>query len=135
MEVSSDMFLSILILLQNSLPCTENFYRYQKNFEKYVGADGEEGKPAGTDGTVKTIASPRMMSNSPLASLAKQHGINFNPSGTKNMMRFAANKEAGATDGAEENKAEGADGEINTGSLKSAKQVQADKKARAAEMA
>jgi len=135
MEVSSDMFLSILILLQNSLPCTENFYRYQKNFEKYVGADGEE-KPAGTDGTVKTIASPRMMSNSPLASLAKQHGINFNPSGTKNMMRFAANKEAGATEGAEENKGEeGKDGEFSTGTLKSAKQVQADKKARATEMA
>ena len=27
-EVTSEMFLSILILLQNSLPCTENFYRY-----------------------------------------------------------------------------------------------------------
>ena len=27
-EVTSEMFLSLLILLQNSLPCTENFYRY-----------------------------------------------------------------------------------------------------------
>ena len=27
-EMTSEMFLSILILLQNSLPCTENFYRY-----------------------------------------------------------------------------------------------------------
>ncbi len=44
MEVTSDMFLSLLILLQNSLPCTENFYRYQKNFEKYVNSEeGGEG--------------------------------------------------------------------------------------------
>ena len=27
-EMTSETFLSILILLQNSLPCTENFYRY-----------------------------------------------------------------------------------------------------------
>lgn len=79
------MFLSILILLQNSLPCTENFYRYQKNFEKYISADNsgdanDPNRPA-SGGKVKTIASPRVMSNSPLASLAKQQGINFNPQG------------------------------------------------------
>jgi len=82
MDVTSEMFLSLLILLQNSLPCTENFYRYQKNFEKYItqeGADNPKATPGGLDGQVRTIASPRMMSNSPLASLAKQHGINFNP--------------------------------------------------------
>jgi len=91
MEVTSEMFLSLLILLQNSLPCTENFYRYQKNFEKYITNDGGEGgDKANAGGQVKTIASPRVMSNSPLASLAKQHGINFNPSGTKNMLSFAA---------------------------------------------
>ena len=39
-EVTSEMFLSLLILLQNSLPCTENFYRYQKNFEKYISTEG-----------------------------------------------------------------------------------------------
>lgn len=84
-EVSSEMFLSVLILLQNSLPCTENFYRYQKNFERYIGADGQptetpaDGQPP-ANGQVKTIASPRLMSNlSPIASLAKQQGINFNP--------------------------------------------------------
>jgi hypothetical protein len=43
MELTSDMFLSLLILLQNSLPCTENFYRYQKNFEKYVNSETGEG--------------------------------------------------------------------------------------------
>ena len=35
-QVTSEMFLALLILLQNSLPCTENFYRYQKNFERYI---------------------------------------------------------------------------------------------------
>lgn len=90
------MFLSILILLQNSLPCTENFFRYQKNFEKYISTENEEGGNAsgenrpGSGGAKKTIASPRVMTNSPLASLAKQHGINFAPSGTKNMLKKAA---------------------------------------------
>ena len=51
MEVTSEMFLSIMILLQNSLPCTENFYRYQKNFEKYISNEGadEDGKENGGD--------------------------------------------------------------------------------------
>ena len=77
------MFLSILILLQNNLPCTENFYRYQKNFEKYINTEGQgagntpedstnqsdPSRPA-SGGKVKTIASPRVMTNSPIASLA-----------------------------------------------------------------
>ena len=127
-EVTSEMFLSLIILLQNSLPCTENFYRYQKNFEKYIsteGADAEKVRP-GLDGQVRTIASPRVMSNSPLASLAKQHGINFNPSGTKNMLSFAANK-GGAAAGAEESKGE--EGVVGV-QLRTAKQIQAEKKAR-----
>lgn len=112
MEVTSEMFLSVLILLQNSLPCTENFYRYQKNFEKYVSPDaagtedgnGEAGGEAGAGGKVKTIASPRMMSNSPLASLAKQHGINFAPTSQNKMLQHALNrpKDGGAEGAAEE---------------------------------
>lgn len=42
-EVSSEMFLSILTLLQTNLPCSENYYRYKNNYEKYVNND-EEGK-------------------------------------------------------------------------------------------
>lgn len=134
MEVTSEMFLSLLILLQNSLPCTENFYRYQKNFEKYIGNDGAEADRPGSGGQVKTIASPRVMTNSPLASLAKQHGINFNPSGTKNMLSYAA-KQGGVNAAAgEEAKEDGNNGEVNTANFRTAKQVQADKRARAAEM-
>ena len=104
-EVTSEMFLSVLILLQNSLPCTENFYRYQKNFEKYISTEGttpesstDPSRPA-SGGKSKLIASPRVMTNtnSPMNSLSKQLGINFNPSGTKNMLAFAANKTQGGT--------------------------------------
>ena len=99
------MFLSVLILLQNSLPCTENFYRYQKNFEKYISTEGttpenstDASRPA-SGGKSKLIASPRVMTNtnSPMNSLSKQLGINFNPSGTKNMLASAANKIQGGT--------------------------------------
>lgn len=122
-EVTSEMFLSIVILLQNSLPCTENFYRYQKNFEKYISTEGADGaadpnRPA-SGGKVKTIASPRVMSNSPLASLAKNIGINFNPSGTKGMLQFAANKPAG-TGAAEATEGIG-NGEVNVANFRSHK--------------
>ena len=29
---ASEMFLTIIILLQNSIPCTENYYRYKTNY-------------------------------------------------------------------------------------------------------
>jgi hypothetical protein len=59
-ELSSEMFLSILTLLQTNLPCSVNYFRYKNNYEKYVGDDG---KTAGDkQEVVKTIASPRLMS-------------------------------------------------------------------------
>jgi hypothetical protein len=127
MDVTSEMFLSIMILLQNSLPCTENFYRYQKNFEKYISTeDGGEAGAArpGSGGQVNTIASPRMMSNSPLASLAKQHGINFNPNSQKNMLQFAGKRgEAGTTTEPVANEGAGNNGEVNVANFMTAKGV------------
>lgn len=68
------------------------------------------------------------MSNSPINSIAKQVGINFNPSGTKNMLSYAAkiagNNAAAAGD-------ERKEGEFNITNIQSNKQVQADKKVRA----
>lgn len=76
-----------MILLQNSLPCTENFYRYQKNFEKYVNTGEQKTE------TKKVIASPgTIKSLSPVASLAKKEGVNFNPPSHKNLLRYAVNK-------------------------------------------
>jgi hypothetical protein len=68
-ELSSEMFLSILTLLQTSLPCSVNYYRYKSNYEKYVGEDKKEGD---VKEIIKTIASPRIMSKlSPVANLVK----------------------------------------------------------------
>ena len=61
-----------MILLQSSLPCSENFYRYKKNYEKFVnkGPKSHEGSPKSSQasGTMtdiqqkKTVASPKIMS-------------------------------------------------------------------------
>ena len=91
------MFLALMILLQNSLPCTENFYRYQKNFEKYVST--EETKEDENGGTAKEekkkiIASPKMISKlSPMASLARKEGVNFNPPSSGKLLQYAVNKQ------------------------------------------
>ena len=65
-EMSSEMFLSILTLLQTELPCSVNYYKYKNNYEKYVDGDQKEKKDV-----VKTIASPKLMSKlSPVANLS-----------------------------------------------------------------
>lgn len=67
-ELSSEMFLSILTLLQSNLPCSVNYYRYKNNYEKYVGEEKKDGDKPADQGVVKTIASPRLMSKlSPVA--------------------------------------------------------------------
>jgi len=65
-EITSEMFLSILTLLQTNLPCSVNYYRYKNNYEKYVGDDNSTG------GTIKQLSSPRIMSKlSPVSQLVK----------------------------------------------------------------
>jgi len=61
------MFLAILILLQTSMPCSVNFNRYKKNYEKYAAQPSTD---AAKPEEVKTIASPRLISKlSPLSSM------------------------------------------------------------------
>lgn len=62
-EVTSEMFLSLIILLQQKLPCSENFYRYKKNYEKYMttNKDGDAPKQE-TNEKPQLIASPRHIS-------------------------------------------------------------------------
>lgn len=59
---SSEMFLSLMVLIQSCLPCSENFYRYKHNYEKIKstqeGEDEEQIKPIEQK---KSIASPRYM--------------------------------------------------------------------------
>ena len=121
----SEMFLSIIVLLQNSLPCTENFMRYQKNFEKYMNPD--EKKEGEGETQIKEVISPRLLSNSPLNSLAKNHGINFQPPSQGALLQYAVNNSG------EEEKKGGEGGQMNLANMQTAKGVRAAKQARAAE--
>jgi hypothetical protein len=63
-----------MILLQSKLPCSQNFYRYQKNYEQFLGQDKsvDASKNPSGEGEIKMIASPRMMSKlSPINAFAK----------------------------------------------------------------
>ncbi len=55
-EVSSEMFLSVMVLIQTSLPCSENFYRYKKNYEKLMKTESSPTQTAN-----KKIASPKLL--------------------------------------------------------------------------
>lgn len=94
-EITSEMFLSILTLLQNNLPCSVNYYRYKNNYEKYVGDEGGDKDAKGEENvTVKTIASPRLMSKlSPVQQFVNQQGINVNPLSQKGLLKYAMNKD------------------------------------------
>jgi len=75
-DVSSEMFLSLLTLLQTNIPCSVNFYRYKTNYEKYL--DDSNGKKETV--TVKQLSSPQFMKRlSPIRDLANANGINLNP--------------------------------------------------------
>ncbi len=76
-------------MLQSSLPCSENFFRYKKNYEKFVGTG--EGTGAGSpksvsDGSsvsadtnksaIKTIASPKILTRaSPVNELCRRNNL------------------------------------------------------------
>lgn len=76
-----------MILLQSSLPCSENFYRYKKNYERFVsqGAKSNEGSPRSKSDAEKAgvkrkmIASPKIMSKlSPINTLITRTSFNVN---------------------------------------------------------
>lgn len=93
-EMSSEMFLSILTLLQTNMPCSVNYYRYKNNYEKYVGEDGKKPPKEGEDdgSVIKSIASPRLMSKlSPISQFVKNQGINVNPMSQKGLLKYAMN--------------------------------------------
>lgn len=128
-EISSEMFLSILTLLQSSLPCSVNFYRYKNNYEKYVG---DEGKQEENKDNIKTIASPRLMSKlSPVANLVQNQNINVNPISQKGLLKYAMKQdkqEAAAKDSDESED----DGDFSK--FESRKARKAEKEARAKQL-
>ena len=42
-EISSDMLLSILNLFREKLPCSENFWRYKRNYELHMQNSSPKG--------------------------------------------------------------------------------------------
>ena len=77
-----------MILLQSSLPCSENFFRYKKNYEKFVGTGEQAGSPKSVSdassvadssrSVIKTIASPKILTKaSPVNDLARRAGMNL----------------------------------------------------------
>lgn len=62
------MFLSIMALLQTNLPCSANFTRYKKNYEKFSDADKKPGAEEPEDDNIRLLASPKVMRKlSPIA--------------------------------------------------------------------
>ena len=41
-EFSSEMLLTIMSVLQDSLPCSENFFRFQSNYDKFMQHKAQE---------------------------------------------------------------------------------------------
>lgn len=66
-EETSDMLVPVLALLREKLPCSETFYKYQREFEAKEGVKTTD-KPKKT----KTIASPRILKS--LSPLARRSG-------------------------------------------------------------
>lgn len=49
-EIASDTLLSVLNLFRQKLPCSENFWRYKRNYELHMsGLEKEEQKTNGSD--------------------------------------------------------------------------------------
>ena len=92
------MFLSIMLLLQSSIPCSENFNRYKRNYEKYLISNPDAKNKTRTEIEVRMIASPRLMSKlKPFDSMNLVGGsspdqLNFNPDSQKVLLQMAANK-------------------------------------------
>ena len=70
-EISSDTVLAILGLFRERLPCSENFWRYKRNYDLHMKIVQPQGAGSVRDGdsqsvmsagssTTKRIASPKM---------------------------------------------------------------------------
>lgn len=79
--ISSDMLVTVLTLLRDKLPCSENFYHHQEEFEKQLSQSSEGLRKKKKDLTIdtKSIPSPTVLKSlSPLArnSTLKEGGGN-----------------------------------------------------------
>lgn len=72
-NITSDMLVTVLTLLRDKLPCTETFYKYQRDFETKIGKTSTSSE--GGYKKQKSIASPRILKT--LSPLAKQASMNL----------------------------------------------------------
>jgi hypothetical protein len=99
------MFLSIMLVLQSSIPCSENFNRYKRNYEKYLTSNPDSKDKPRSEVEVRMIASPRLMSklkpfdNMNLVGGSSPDQLNFNPESQKILLQMAANRKADVTQG------------------------------------
>ena len=85
-NVSSEMFLSIITILQTNLPCATNYFRYKTNYEQAVHGDA----PPREKASIKKIASPRLMSKlSPVSQFIAGQGLNVNPVSQQHLLKYA----------------------------------------------
>ena len=47
-EIASDSLLSVLNIFREKLPCSENFWRYKRNYELHMQSQQEEKKDGST---------------------------------------------------------------------------------------
>lgn len=59
---SSEMFLSLMLLIQSSMPCSENFNRYKSNYNKFLTENPDKKSQAQGSDAARLIASPKLMS-------------------------------------------------------------------------
>jgi hypothetical protein len=102
-EIASDTLLSVLNLFREKLPCSENFWRYKRNYEIHMGQrvlTEEEKKnerdrsPNGGEIQKKTLASPKMTNVKPLSpylAAANRQRLGGVPSANP-LMRYSMNK-------------------------------------------
>jgi len=137
MNDSSELFLSVLLLLQSSMPCSENFNRYKNNYEKYLSANPEAANKPKSEQEVRMIASPRLMSKlNPISQMnLDPTAVNLNPDSQKLLLKHASQQPI-TQKLTESNDAEEGSStqEVAISNFKSNKLSQINKKQRADEM-
>lgn len=133
-EVTSEMFLSILTLLQTNIPCSVNFYRYKNNYEKYL----DDGNGSSGTVTVKQLSSPRFMQRlSPIRDLAKTQGLLSrgcpNPEAQNGLLKYAMNRAQQAKSNQEEAN-EDSDEDLDVSKFESKKKMLDEKSKRKLEI-
>lgn len=67
---SSEIFLSIMLLLETQIPCSDNFNRYKKKYSEFLDSNADEHDKPKTEQEVRAIASPKLMSKlSPISKM------------------------------------------------------------------